>query len=251
MLRLLRYCYRVPLVILHAVIGLPFVLLLLNPWTARLSVYGERLDHWVVGWWSRVLVRIFGLRMRRFGTPLPDAVLFVANHVSWLDITVLHSQRWMGFVAKAEIERWPLIGPIARRAGTIYHQRGDNASLHGVMHQMLDRLQNGLAVGVFPEGRTHAGDSIGVFHARIFQPAILSGKPAQPVAIKYGEKACAQKIMAFGAKENFLGNLIRVLGEPSRICEVHFLEPVAVSEEGRRKIADLCRQRIIDVMALN
>lgn len=249
MLRLFRYCYRVPLVILHAVFGLPFVLVLLNPWSARLTVYGERLDHWVVGWWSRVLVRLFGLRMRRFGTPLPDAVLFVANHVSWLDITVLHSQRWMGFVAKAEIERWPLIGPIARRAGTIYHHRGDNASLHGVMHQMLDRLQNGLAVGVFPEGRTHSGDSIGIFHARIFQPAILSGKPAQPVAIKYGDKGSAQQIMAFGPKENFLGNLIRVLGEPSRVCEVHFLEPVAVSEEGRRKIADLCRQRIIDVMA--
>lgn len=248
--RLFRYCYRIPLVAAHALLGLPFVLLLLNPWTARFTVYGEPLDHWAVGWWSRVLVRLFGLRMRRFGTPLPGAVLFVANHVSWIDIPVLHSQRWMGFVAKAEIERWPLIGPVVSRAGTIYHHRGDNASLHGVMHQMLDRLQNGLAVGVFPEGRTHSGEHIGVFHARIFQPAILSGTPAQPVAVKYGEKGSAQRIMAFAEKESFVANLLRVLGEPTRVCEVHFLEPVASSEEGRRKIADLCRQRIIDVMSV-
>jgi 1-acyl-sn-glycerol-3-phosphate acyltransferase len=188
--------------------------------------------------------------MQRFGTPLPGAVLFVANHVSWLDISVLHSQRWMGFVAKAEIERWPLIGSVVSRAGTIYHHRGDNASLHGVMHQMLERLSSDLAVGVFPEGRTLGGQQIGVFHARIFQPAVLANIPAQPVALKYGEKASAQTVMAFAPDENFFGNLLRVLGEPARVCEVHFLEPVPVSDEGRRKMADLCRQRIVDVMSM-
>jgi 1-acyl-sn-glycerol-3-phosphate acyltransferase len=250
MRRALRYLLRTPLVLLHALVGLPLVWLLLNPWTSRWTIYGERFDHWVVGVWSRLLLRIFGLRMKRFGTPLPGAVLFVANHISWLDISVLHSQRWMGFVAKAEIERWPLIGRVVSRAGTIYHHRGDNASLHGVMHQMLDRLNSGLAVGVFPEGRTLGGQEIGVFHARIFQPAVLAGIPAQPVALKYGEKASAQTIMAFAPGENFFSNLLRVMGEPARDCEVHFLEPVPVTDEGRRKMADLCRQRIVDVMAI-
>ncbi len=250
MRRAFRYLYRTPLVLLHAFVGLPLVWLLLNPWMSRWTVYGERFDHWVVGVWSRLLLRIFGLRMKRFGTPLPGAVLFVANHISWLDISVLHSQRWMGFVAKAEIERWPLIGSVVSRAGTIYHHRGDNASLHGVMHQMLERLNNGLAVGVFPEGRTLGGHEIGVFHARIFQPAVLAGIPAQPVALKYGEKGNAQTIMAFAPTENFFSNLVRVMGEPARDCEVHFLEPVPVTDEGRRKMADACRQRIVDVMAM-
>lgn len=249
MLRFFRYLYRVPLLLLHALIGLPLVLLLLSPVFARFRISGERVDQWVAGAWSRILLRIFGLRMRRFGTPLPGAVLFVANHISWIDICVLHSQRWMAFVAKAEIEGWPLIGTVVSRAGTIYHHRGDNASLHGVMHQMLMRLQNGFAVGVFPEGRTHSGHAIGVFHARIFQPAVLAGTPAQPIAIQYGDKGDAQILMAFGHRENFFGNLWRVLGEPSRSCAVHFLEPVAVDEGGRRKMADSCRQRIIDAMA--
>jgi 1-acyl-sn-glycerol-3-phosphate acyltransferase len=180
---------------------------------------------------------------------LPGAALFVANHISWIDICVLHSQRWMAFVAKAEIESWPLLGTVVSRAGTIYHHRGDNRSLQGVMHQMLERLQTGFAVAVFPEGRTHSGHTIGVFHARIFQPAVIAGTPAQPVAIKYGDKGDAQVVMAFAPKENFFSNLWRVLGEPERPCEVHFLEPVAAHEDGRRKMADLCRQRIVDVMA--
>lgn len=247
--RLFRYLYRVPLLLVHALIGLPIVLLLLSPVFGRFSIYGERVDQWAAGFWSRILVRIFGLRIRRFGTPLPGAVLFVANHISWIDICVLHSMRWMAFVAKAEIESWPLIGTVVSHAGTIYHHRGSNDSLHGVMHQMLTRLQTGFAVGVFPEGRTHSGHAIGVFHARIFQPAVIAGTPAQPIAIKYGDKGDAQVLMAFGPKENFFSNLWRVLGEPARPCEVHFLEPVAAHEDGRRKMADLCRQRIVDVMA--
>jgi 1-acyl-sn-glycerol-3-phosphate acyltransferase len=45
---------------------------------------------------------------------LPGAVLFVANHVSWVDIEVMHSQRMMGFVAKREIAGWPVVGWLAR-----------------------------------------------------------------------------------------------------------------------------------------
>lgn len=248
MSKFLRYCYRTPLLLLHVAIGLPLILVLMGAWAARFSVGGERLDHWVAGAWSRILLRIFGLRTRRFGTPLPGAVLFVANHISWIDIIVLHSQCWMGFVAKAEIERWPLIGGVVTRAGTIYHHRGSNDSLHGVMLQMLQRLQAGLPVAVFPEGRTHSGEAVGVFHARIFQPAVLADVPAQPVALRFGHKGDAQTVMAFGARESFVGNLLRVLGEPARPVEVHFLEPVPPSEDGRRKMADACRRRIVDAM---
>ena len=248
--RPLRYLWRLPALALHVLLGLPITLLLINPLSARVTVRGERLDHYAVRLWSRGMVRCFGMRVRRYGTPLPGAAMFVANHVSWIDITVLHSQRWMGFVAKAEIERWPLIGWIASRGGTIYHHRGNNESLHGVMHQMVQRLQEGLAVGVFPEGRTTDGRGIGVFHARIFQPAVLAKVPAQPVALKYGDKGGAQHIVAFAPREHFLGNFLRLLGEPSRSVEVHFLEPLMASEDGRRRMAETCRERIVAAMGL-
>jgi 1-acyl-sn-glycerol-3-phosphate acyltransferase len=247
--RPLRYLWRLPFLAVHVFVGLPITLLLINPLSARIVLRGERLDHLAIRTWSTLMMRVFGMHVRRFGTPLPGAVLFVANHVSWIDITLMHSQRMMGFVAKAEIARWPIVGWVASQGSTIYHHRGSNDSLHGVMHQMVERLQQGLAVGVFPEGRTHRGDAIGTFHARIFQPAALAGVPAQPVALKYGARGSAQGIVAFGAKENFLQNFVRLLGEPARVVEVHFLEPVASSEDGRRRMAETCRERIVAAMA--
>lgn len=246
--RRLRYLWRLPLLLLHVLVGLPILLVFINPLSARLSLRGERLHHFAIRQWSAGLLAVFGLRTRRYGTPLPGAALFVANHVSWIDITLMHSQRMVGFVAKAEIARWPLIGWLAGRGGTIYHHRGNNESLHGVMHQMVQRLQQGEAVGVFPEGRTHDGRAVGTFHARIFQPAVLAGVPAQPVALKYGQRGSAQCTVAFGPGENFLQNFLRLLGEPARTAEVHFLEPLLATEEGRRYMAETCRERIVQAM---
>ncbi|HLU12677.1 MAG TPA: 1-acyl-sn-glycerol-3-phosphate acyltransferase, partial [Arenimonas sp.] len=111
--RVLRYLLRIPLLLLHLLVSLPATLLLINPLSARIELRGERLDHRAIRWWSGMLLRIFGFRVRRYGTPLPGAVMFVANHVSWIDIELMHSQRMMGFVAKAEIARWPLVGWLA------------------------------------------------------------------------------------------------------------------------------------------
>jgi 1-acyl-sn-glycerol-3-phosphate acyltransferase len=251
LLRPLRYLVRGPLLLLHLLLGLPLTLLLINPLTRRLRLAsGERVDHRVIRLWQGMLMRIFGFRLRRFGTPLPGAALYVANHVSWIDIVLLHSQRAVGFVAKAEISRWPLVGWLASRGGTIYHHRGDNNSLHGVMHQMVARLAAGDAVGVFPEGRTTDGAAIGVFHARIFQPAVLAGVPVQPVALRYGAGGAAQTAVAFAPGERFLPNFLRLLGDPPRIAEVHFLAPVAAgADEGRRRLAEACRAQILAAMA--
>ena len=244
-----RYVWRLPLLVLHVTLGLAIVMAMINPLCRRIRPGGEGLDSRTIRAWSWLMVRIFGMRVRRIGTPLPGAALFVANHVSWIDITLLHSQRVVGFVAKAEIARWPVVGWLASRGGTIFHHRGDNESLHGVMHQMLQRLQDGRAIGVFPEGRTTNGREVGNFHARIFQPAVLAVVPSQPVALKYGVRGSAQTTVAFQPRENFMQNFWRLLGEPVRAVEVHFLEPVWASEDGRRRMAEVSRERIMAAMA--
>jgi len=252
MRRALRYLYRVPLVLWHLLIHLPIVMLLINRWTARLHLRsGERVDHRIIRWWQGGLMRVFGLRIRRFGDLAPGGVLYVANHVSWIDIVVMHSQRVMGFVAKREIERWPLIGWLASRGETLYHQRGDQDSLGEVAREMAARLRAGRAVGVFPEGRTRDGREVGPFHARIFMAAVDAGAPVQPVALRYGARGAAQQRIAYAARENFMANLLRILGEPGCSADVVFLPPIMPQEvaHGRREIAQIARARIIQAMA--
>ncbi|HET7359784.1 MAG TPA: lysophospholipid acyltransferase family protein, partial [Rhodanobacteraceae bacterium] len=136
-LRPLRYLYRVPLVLLHLLLGVLLCALVLS-WAppATLRDGHESLAHRTTRWWSTLLLRIFGFRARRVGTPLDDPVLFVCNHMSWLDIELMHTQRVACFVAKAEIARWPVIGWMAARGGTIFHRRGSNHSLAAVMQVM-------------------------------------------------------------------------------------------------------------------
>ena len=248
--RPLRYLWRTPLLLLHALIAFPLALAVLNPLAMRCSIRGERLDYWMTRWWSGRIVRIFGFRIQRIGEPLPGAVLFVANHVSWLDIELMHSQRMMCFVAKAEIERWPLVGWLASRAGTIYHRRGSTHSLGAVMERVVDRLRGGMAVGVFPEGGTGPGDHLKTFHARIFQVATDADVPVQPVALCYGGNGRMDLRVPFAPKENFFHNFMRLLGGPSLEASVQFLEPIAVSEDGRRQTAAAARERIAVALGL-
>ena len=249
-LRPLRYVWRAPLLLLHLFIALPLALLVINPLGARLRIGGMRLDHWMTSWWSRWLVRLFGFRLRRYGEPLPGATLFVANHLSWLDIELLHSQAFMCFVAKAEIGRWPLVGWLASRAGTIYHQRGSGHSLAAVMALVVERLRQGLPVGVFPEGGTGAGDRVRTFHARIFQVALDAGVPVQPVALRYGNDGRQDPHVAFAPGESFFANFLRVLGGPGMTAEVHFCNPIPNDGEGRRRIAENARAAICTALDL-
>lgn len=249
-MRWLRTLLRLPLFALYLLLSLPpIALLLLLPIDNSQPPGGAGIKGWIVRSWSRGLLAIFGLSVRRHGVALQGPVLFVANHVGWIDIPLLHSQVWAGFVSKAEVATWPLVGWMADLGGTIYHQRGQQDSLHGVMQRMLERLRAGRPVAVFPEGRAGSGLGLGVFHARIFQPAVLAAVPVQPVALRYGEQGEAQTRVAFQPGESFLGNLLRLLGEPSRLAEVHFLAPLPASDAGRRWIAETSRERVARVLA--
>ena len=242
--RLFRYGYRLPWLAWHLLVALPVTLALIAL-GQRGADTDDRLDHRAIRNWSAGLARVFGFRLQRVGTPLAGGTLFVANHVSWIDIVVLHSQHMMGFVAKREIRDWPLVGWLATRAQTIFHRRGSNESLGDVLETMIARLRGGHAVAAFPEGGTRDGRSLGPFHARIFLAAVEAGAPVQPVALEYGERAQAQAVVAFRPRENFLQNFLRLLGEPARATRVVFLDPILPAEvAGRRRIAEAARERI-------
>ena len=246
LLRALRYAYRLPFLAWHLFVHLPVVLLLI-----AIGDDGRRpVGHAAIRWWARGLMRVFGMRVEGVGTPRAGGTLFVANHISWVDIVALHSQHMMGFIAKAEIRGWPVVGWVTSHAETIYLQRGNSNSLGGVVTEMSARLRGGRAVAAFPEGGTRDGRELGAFHARIFAAAVDADAAVQPVALCYGEGCEAQAIVAFARGESFMGNFFRLLGEPGRPVRVCFLEPILHTEQaGRRGIAQAARERVERAMA--
>lgn len=246
LLRILRTLVRMPVLAWHVLVHLPIMLLLIG----IDSIGGRKVGHAAIRWWARGLLWVFGMRVRRSGTPLAGGTMFVANHLGWIDIVVLHSQHMMGLIAKSEIRHWPLIGWLAKSGESIFLQRGNAHSLSDVMAEMAARLRDGHAVGVFPEAGTRDGRELGPFHARIFTAAVEADAPVQPVALCFGARCEAQSIVAFAPGESFMGNFVRLLGEPMRPVTVCFLEPILHAEhEGRRRIATLARARIEQAMA--
>lgn len=247
-----RYLWRLPLLVVHLVLGLPVTVacIVAAPYLPTFSQHRRRLDHVMIRWWQGRLLWIFGFRIHQNGSPVSGPALFVANHVSWVDICLLHSQCVMGFVAKQEIARWPLIGWLAACAQTIFHQRGSPQSLTMVTKAMMERLSQGQAVGVFPEGGTRDGQEVGAFHARIFQAAVQAQVPIQAVALRYGRDGQAQTRVAFAPRETFIRNFFRLLGQPAVTTSVHFFPIVdqATIAAGRRDIAQHTRAQICSVM---
>lgn len=249
-IRPLRYLWRLPLLVLHLGLSLPLTLLLVTTIGPYLRIGGERLDHRLIRAWSAGLVRVFGIRVDARGTALPGAVLLVANHITWMDIEIIHARRMAHFVAKSEIAGWPVVGWLTTYAGTIFHRRGDPRSLEAVQRTMIERLRAGHAVAVFPEGTTGRGDQIRTFHARIFAVCEAASVPAQPVGLRFMRAGLPTYEPAFRPDENFLANFLRLLGAPPTVAELHFLEPLEVGEGGRRRAADLARTRIAQALGL-
>ncbi|HET8764309.1 MAG TPA: lysophospholipid acyltransferase family protein [Rhodanobacter sp.] len=240
-----RCLWRVPLLAGHIVLAILLAGLVMSWNQNRVMRNGrEPLPHRLIRWWAAGLLRIFGLRTLRIGEPLHDPVLFVANHTSWIDIVLLHSQRAVCFVAKAEIAHWPLVGWLAASGGTIFHRRGSNYSLTAVMQVMVMRLRAERSVGVFPEGGTSHHGELKVFHARLFQAALDAPAAVQPVALRFVRDGRRELDAGFRDGESFIGNFLRLLaGEPMTV-EVHFLPPVPPSPHARRQMAELARERI-------
>lgn len=249
-MRPFRYLWRVPLLLVLAVLGILLCSLILS-WNQQAVMKNGRepFAHVMIRRWSRLLLRVFGMRSVCIGQPLADPVLFVSNHTSWLDIIMLHSQRAACFVAKAEIAEWPLVGWMAANGGTIFHRRGNNHSLSAVMLVMVERLHAGRSVAVFPEGGTGYNGVLKTFHARIFQAALDANVPVQPVALRFARRGQRDVGAGFQVGESFVQNIMRLLGEAPMDAEVHFLTVVPAMPDARRQMAELSRERIDAALA--
>lgn len=144
---------------------------------------------WLKRRWSRQLLEILGIHLSRQSREAlrdrPAGQLFVANHISWLDIFVLNAARPMAFVAKSEVRSWPLAGWLAARTGTLFLQRGRRGHTQAVNVRIAALLAAGRDVAVFPEGTTSDGSTVLSFFGALLQPAIDLRHPVQPVGIAY------------------------------------------------------------------
>lgn len=169
------------------------------------------------------------------GTPLKRDVLFIANHVSWLDILVLAGKTGSAFVAKADMAPWPVIGWLATLNNSVYVAREQRLDVGAQALAMKTALETHQPLTLFPEGTTGNGRELLTFRSSLV--ASVSPPPEgisiQPVAIDYGPPAGD---IAWTDDESVGVNALRVMSRPGRLqVTLHFLEPLDHADFADRK----------------
>ena len=190
--------------------------------------------------------RCLGLNIRQHGSPSDDTVLFVSNHISWSDIPILGSLAPIRFLSKAEVGQWPVIGWLARQAGTLFIRRGGGQARR-VRDQIIENLQAGENVLVYPEGTTSAGLTVLPFHGLLLNAAPESKTPIQPVTIAYRRDGRPDHLAPFIGDDEFHSHLLRMLKQPSARVDVVFHAPVYPSDQAPTgELAVRLRETVLD-----
>ncbi|MGH6800853.1 MAG: lysophospholipid acyltransferase family protein [Methylocella sp.] len=188
---------------------------------------------------GRTLAALLGLDVvANCAAPPRGPRLIAANHVSWLDIVVLCSVVPVCFLAKREVEAWPVVSAFARLQETVFVDRQRRRTIPAANAAMVQRMLAGRPMLLFPEGTTGDGAALGKFHTSHFAAlrdllASASGIETvcvQPVAIRYSSPAAA-----WLGDATLLPHLWSVLkGEPIR-CDLAFSKPLAYARGDNRK----------------
>lgn len=133
------------------------------------------------------MLALLGIAVQARGVLHSGATLFVANHVSWLDILAMMSVRPMRFVSKSDVRRWPVLGWLVACGGTLFIERGKRSDALRVVHLVAEALRAGDAIALFPEGTTSDGHGLLPFHANLLQAAVVTEVPVQPIALRFAD----------------------------------------------------------------
>jgi lyso-ornithine lipid O-acyltransferase len=223
---------------------------------AFVGIFGRRWRRPIALVWFVALQALAGIEVRVVGTPRRDRpTLYVANHVSYLDIIVLGRLLDGLFVAKSEIMAWPGIGWMARLGGTIFVRRSVECA-----REQCDRItsiiDDGANVILFPEGTSGLGDKILPVKSSLFEVAYRAAPErdvhVQPVSIAYLEADGAKcrtrrerSLVAWYGRMTLAPHLWRFLSVRGAVVELHFAEPLKPEDfVWRRDLANACRDRL-------
>lgn len=167
-------------------------LLLLPPFFVARALGGGR-DRAVAALWCRSGLWLAGLSIERHGKPMRQGGAIMANHISWLDIMTIGATAPVHFVAKAEVEGWPVFGWIAAISNTVFIARR-RTEAKAQERKLSARARGGDLLCIFPEGTSSDGLRVLRFKSALFSiflPSVtdggeeIEGIPAQPTAIIY------------------------------------------------------------------
>jgi len=186
--------------------------------------------------------RIAGLSVRTDGTPREGA-LFLANHLSWLDILALAGASRARFVAHSGLTVHGGLKWLCDQNDTVFVMREKRGSVAGQVEQVRAALGE-RPLTIFPEGTTDDGTALRPFKSSLLSAVepLAGTVPIQPVALDYADAPG----IAWFDDEPGMANVRRILARPGRVeLTIRFLEPLAGEALANRKTMTAAAQAAI------
>lgn len=200
-------------------------------------------------WYHRQCCRILGIRIERRGRKSRmRPTLYVSNHASYIDISILGSLIRGCFVAKSEVATWPLFGLLAKLQRTVFVERRPSRAA-----EQRDAISRRLAAGddliLFPEGTSSDGNRVLPFKSALL--SVAQARPqgealtVQPVTISYSKLdglplgRGLRPLYAWYGDMDMASHIWHLAGVGTLTVVVHFHPPVTGDQFNSRK--DLSR----------
>jgi 1-acyl-sn-glycerol-3-phosphate acyltransferase len=233
-------------VVVHLLVGLLTVYFRFPKLTQTQK--NKRIEAWACALLAKLAIKL----IVNGSPPASGSMLLVSNHISWLDILVIHAAGHCRFVSKADIKHWPVLGTLTTAAGTLYIERESRRDAMRVVHHMSAALRAGDIVAVFPEGTTGNGVDLLPFHANLLQAAISVDAPVQPIALSFIDTTTRQTSQAasYVGDETLLGSLWSTLTSSNLAAVATYGVPQSANGRGRRTWAADLSAEIASLKAL-
>lgn len=178
--------------------------------------------------WSVRLLKIFGIELLATNPQILPSTPFLlcSNHISWMDIHAINALSPIRFVAKSEVESWPVFGWMAKQLGTVFIKRDSSRHSHLVVTGLSQTLRN-QSVCIFPEGTSTDGESVRPFKPNLFESAVMADIPVYSLAIRYLSKTTGKRsnVPAFVGDMGLLDSMAQILKNRDLIVELTFFPP--------------------------
>lgn len=207
------------------------------------ALYSEALDRRlrrkIVRFWGWGFPRIIGMRVEVHGAPPSPPFYIVANHLSYVDIWLLAAITGCGFVARGDVQHWPIIGLISKSIYVLFIDRESKKDAVRVNQLIEHALKLGDGIAVFAESRITRGLDVEPFKSALIEPAIANGVPVHYATLSYRThpgSPPASRVVGWWRPEPFFHHMFRMFQIRGFTATVHFGE-APLNGENRKELA--------------
>lgn len=208
----------------------------------------EPLRNRFMTFWAGTLAWILNLKVTVIGIPPRAPFFLVSNHLSYLDVLPLYKSLTCTFVAKKDVESWPVVGFMAKTMGIIFIDRKKKIDVGRVNQIISESLHQDQGIVLFPEGTTSPGADVLPFRASLLEHPAASDLNVHYASITYetsNQDLPASESVCWWGGISFPSHVYLLAGNRQIHCTITFGEETVVHSD-RKELADILHKKVKD-----